>query len=215
MKALIRNHDHFAAILFISFLLTSWILFLAIGKGAEVYVINGLHNRFLDHFFTVITNFGNGVIFIPFVVVFLFSKVYVSMALVTEAISHGVIVSIFKRILFAHADRPIAYLNRQLLYFIPNIDVHTSMSFPSGHSTTIFGLAVFLALYYKNKFLTVALFFLAVLVGISRIYLVQHFGLDVTAGAFIGTITGIITYHSFESLPKPDWMRQGIQIRNI
>jgi hypothetical protein len=39
--------------------------------------------------------------------------------------------------------------------------------------------------------------------------------LDVAAGAFIGTVTGIVTFHSFENFSKPDWMQQGINVRNI
>jgi len=57
-------------------------------------------------------------------------------------------------------------------------------SFPSGHTQAAFGAATYTALLYPV--LAVPALALAVLVGLSRIFLGAHFPLDVLAGALIG-----------------------------
>lgn len=62
-------------------------------------------------------------------------------------------------------------------------------SFPSGHATTAFAAAVFLALWYPRGapiFLALAL-----LVGLSRVLLGSHFPVDVWVGALIGTAAAL------------------------
>jgi membrane-associated phospholipid phosphatase len=60
-------------------------------------------------------------------------------------------------------------------------------SFPSGHVTTIFSVAVLLSFFLPKG--RVFFFIVAFVVALSRIALTAHFVSDVIAGAFIGTIT--------------------------
>lgn len=64
------------------------------------------------------------------------------------------------------------------------------ISFPSGHSVTAFALAFVLARAYPRY--AVLFYGLAVLVALSRVYLVKHFPSDVVAGAAIGILAGWI-----------------------
>ena len=57
-------------------------------------------------------------------------------------------------------------------------------SFPSGHATFAWALAVVLA--HKQPRLKYAYFFLAVLISLSRIYLGKHYPADVIAGSVLG-----------------------------
>lgn len=63
-------------------------------------------------------------------------------------------------------------------------------SFPSGHTAAGFSLATNYAMFYPQFVLPLALY--AVLVGVSRIYLGQHYPTDILAGAILGTITATI-----------------------
>ena len=63
-----------------------------------------------------------------------------------------------------------------------------SASFPSGHTATAFAAAVAVALIYPR--LGRPLLALAVVVGISRVYLGMHYALDVTAGMVLGIAVG-------------------------
>ena len=59
-----------------------------------------------------------------------------------------------------------------------------SPSFPSGHATNVFALAMVLSWYYPK--ITPICFLGAGIVGYSRVYVGVHYPLDVIAGAFVG-----------------------------
>jgi membrane-associated phospholipid phosphatase len=55
----------------------------------------------------------------------------------------------------------------------------------------IYGLAAFL---FENPTLKVVFALIAVLIGVSRVYLIEHFPEDVLVGAIIGLIIGVLVY---------------------
>ncbi len=67
-------------------------------------------------------------------------------------------------------------------------------SFPSGHAA--FSFSYFLVLSKKKRKITLLLA-AAILVSLTRLYLGQHYPLDITLGAFIGTATGFIAARFF------------------
>ena len=69
------------------------------------------------------------------------------------------------------------------------VAVPPSPSFPSGHATTTFACAVAIAvLVPKLRWPALAL---AATVGVARVYLGVHYGLDVLAGAALGSVIGV------------------------
>jgi undecaprenyl-diphosphatase len=72
--------------------------------------------------------------------------------------------------------------------------------FISGHATNSFGLAMFVSLLFKNKFVTSSIFFWALLNSYSRIYLGVHFISDIVAGFFFGSILGLLVYELYVSI---------------
>jgi undecaprenyl-diphosphatase len=82
---------------------------------------------------------------------------------------------------------------------IPNLNIRKigidKYSFPSGHTTGAFSLAVIIALYFPIMgFITIPL---ACCVGISRMYIGVHYPTDVIVGAFLGTTCSFLTYRFF------------------
>ena len=82
---------------------------------------------------------------------------------------------------------------------IPNLNIRKigidKYSFPSGHTTGAFSLAVIIALYFPFwGFITIPL---AICVGISRIYIGVHYPTDVIMGIFIGSLCSFLTYKLF------------------
>ncbi|HHB79828.1 MAG TPA: phosphatase PAP2 family protein [Saprospiraceae bacterium] len=122
------------------------------------------------------------------------------------------------KLLFRH-NRPVLYfdkLNRlHELTPVQGIQLLTGdTSFPSGHTMAAFAFFTLLALQTKSKGLTAALYILlAASVGLSRIYLGQHFLKDVVAGSIIGVLIALITYLLFERLAdRPKWNRNLISV---
>jgi len=73
----------------------------------------------------------------------------------------------------------------------------TSGSFPSGHSSNIFTLAVLLTTYYQTRLtITIIAFLTATLVSISRLYLGRHYILDIIGGTIIGITITILLINS-------------------
>ena len=63
----------------------------------------------------------------------------------------------------------------------------TESSFPSGHATAMFSIAM--AIYFYNKKLGWWLFAMAILTAIARVVIGVHYPSDVVAGAIVGILT--------------------------
>ena len=115
----------------------------------------------------------------------------------------AIVVTIFTQILkygFQH-PRPMLVFQREGIAdqiilvegIIPNVGIN---SFPSGHTAAAFALFVFVALIFnEKKFFPLLMITLAILGGLARVYLVQHFYKDVVFGAFIGVISAMLSFY--------------------
>lgn len=119
---------------------------------------------------------------------------------------------------FFAIDRPKAFFAKQNLLdelnLIDGIDLYTgATSFPSGHAMSAFALYTLLIFILppKKRYI-LPLFSLALLVGISRVYLVQHFWPDVYVGGILGSFLAMAIYTLHTRLePKPtSWLDKPI-----
>lgn len=69
--------------------------------------------------------------------------------------------------------------------------------FISGHATNSFGLAVFVSLLFKNRWLTLTALLWAAINSYSRIYLGVHFISDIVAGILVGSLIAFILYELY------------------
>ena len=67
-------------------------------------------------------------------------------------------------------------------------------SFPSGHTTAAFEMAIAMFLMFKNKKFKWVFPVIAFFVGCSRLYLMVHYFTDVAGGFICGVIAGILAY---------------------
>ncbi len=105
----------------------------------------------------------------------------------------GVTTTVIKSI----AGRARPYLGKGNLNFRPFQLDNDYLSFPSGHSTVAFSVSSVLAERIGNAAATVALYSVAGLTAASRVYNDEHWLSDITAGAIIGTVSGLAVcrYH--------------------
>lgn len=80
-------------------------------------------------------------------------------------------------------------------------------SYPSGHASRAAALAfiVGFALYNKSRIAGYALWAFPVVIGITRLYLMQHYPTDVVAGIMFGTIISIVLANAMK-LDQPFFM---------
>jgi membrane-associated phospholipid phosphatase len=207
-----NNYLIFIYVLFSSILFILILSSLLISKGEDVLWINGNHNQFLDKFFIVITELGNGLLFVPLILILLFVRFKYTLFTILVWIGHGIVCLLLKRQIFSYLKRPREIINNDLLYFVPDVDAHSHFSFPSGHTATIFCLAILLSLFVRKRVASIAFVSMAVLVAYSRIYLLEHFLMDIAAGAAVGISITFSLWHYFENAQMPTWMDNYLKI---
>jgi undecaprenyl-diphosphatase len=153
--------------------------------NAWFVLINSVSNPFLDSFFFIVTYLGSSVFWILMIILFWMEKqkkasVYLMIMFVIDSLT-----SLFLKYFFFR-PRPYDTMPVKFLGF----DVELGTSFPSGHTQRAFSGAVILGTLYKKYRLP--LFVLALLVGISRIYIGVHYPLDTLVGAMNGLLFGMI-----------------------
>jgi len=103
-------------------------------------------------------------------------------------------------------SRPRPYFEMEGVHLLLTAYDHLSQyGFPSNHATNIFALGTFLTLCYPKPAWQWGLFFLAILVCWSRIYMGVHYPLDVLVGGLIGSTLGsllFIFYSKFKASQK-------------
>ncbi len=182
----------FSLVIFL-WLFGSWVL--SEGKAESFRAMTPFHNEYADFFFRYFTHLGDGIFILALAALLAIRKKYfLSLGIVGGYLLSGLFAQIGKRVL--NAPRPKAFFEAmgETVYEVPGMDVHLAGSFPSGHTASAFALAVFLICALPNKTLNWFILLGACLVGYSRIYLSQHFPVDVFAGAVIGSLSGWVTY---------------------
>ena len=166
---------------------------LLISKPDGFLLINRFHCKLFDYFFALVTNMGNGLFVIAAVVFLLFRKKFVwSLQVGVSFLISGLLVQLFKHLV--HSPRPKIFFGSNAIHCIYGITCTGFNSFPSGHTTTIFAFTTLLSFYFPDR--RSGLFFLgiAVLTGFSRIYLSDHFPIDVLAGSVFGVLISMTIY---------------------
>lgn len=156
-----------------------------------IHLINTrIKNKYLDRIMIRVTDLGGAVfttIFAMALVVFGSRQIKLMGLEAIVALSFGQIFVQSLKKLFSR-ERPYKILE-QLHTF--GIDL-SDYSFPSGHTTASFSLATTIALNMPR--FTILVFFMAIIIGMSRIYLGVHYPTDVAAGIILG-ITASVTVH--------------------
>jgi membrane-associated phospholipid phosphatase len=170
-----------------------WLLF--IDKAQSFRVLTRYHYAVADYFFKYITHLGDGIFILALAAVLASLKRYFfSLGIVSGYLLSGIFAQIGKRML--NMPRPKAWFENigETVYQVEGVNVHLNNSFPSGHTASVFALAVFLIFTLPYRWYTWLIILGAILVGYSRIYLSQHFPVDVWAGAIIGSFSGLMVY---------------------
>ena len=163
--------------------------------------INQMGNPVLDLVMRNLTYAGDGLFAVLVFIVLLFIRIKTGLiALISFALTAG-IVQLLKHTVFDTMKRPYYFLQSEVNFrIIEDLTYHSSNSFPSGHSASIFAICTVIAYQYKSKLsIQLILVVIAVLVALTRVYLCQHFLQDIIAGSLIGTLISYYTSLFLES----------------
>lgn len=187
-----------------SFLILTSALLIVLGialctipTGELHLLLNGYHAAWLDIICKHFTIVGE---WIPYIIVvgLLLYRYTDAAFLLTNILASGLICRIFK--LLCNAPRPVKWFAENMpdvqLPLVDGVKMASFYSFPSGHTTTFFALFFSLCIIisqhkkWGNRLASIAistiLFLLAGFGAYTRIYLSQHFALDIFGGIGIG-----------------------------
>ena len=94
-------------------------------------------------------------------------------------------------------DRP--FVSRPEIILL--IEAPSGYSFPSGHTSSSFGVAFVFSRFFKKR-ITIPTFILASIIAFSRLYLFVHFPTDVLAGLLVGFIDAFLAVLVFNQGKK-------------
>lgn len=180
--------------------------------GDFVLWLNGHHTPFLDFFFKYWTYLGDGVLLGIVGLYFLLTSYFKFNVFMVAVVLQTIFVHIFKQWLFNNEPRPKTFFQDQLdlLHFVDGVAVRGYNAFPSGHTASAFVLAFYLILITKNRALQMFYLVAAILVGFSRVYILQHFGRDIFFGSIFGILAVVIAWELMKKYETKESWQKGL-----
>ena len=163
------------------------------------FMLNGSNSGYLDH---LMWTYTGRFVWIPLFVFILCMFFYRSPK------KEAILVTVFFILLFIACDqvssslfkpffhrfRPTHHPDFQNLVDTVNGYRGGLYGFVSGHATNSFGIATFVSLLFKNKWVSFSAFLWAILNAYSRVYLGVHFISDIVGGMVLGILLALIAY---------------------
>lgn len=182
-------------------------------QGDWVLYMSNYRTPFLNQLFKVWTLFGEEIFYIVAILLVSLKSLRDGLMAIISVPFVMTIVFLLKTYL-AH-PRPRLYLDTigKLADFQSIEGVHFiggAMSFPSGHTAAGFAICTFLAITFNKRLFQLFFLVLAVGVGISRIYLGQHFPKDVLFGSFLGIVIVLFSHALISKSLQSDKYDQGV-----
>ncbi|HXH17667.1 MAG TPA: phosphatase PAP2 family protein [Chitinophagales bacterium] len=169
------------------------LVLILVEKGDDVLFVNSFHAPFFDQLFYYGTTLGNGWLFIAVAVALAIKNFRYAVIAFSCFTATALLVQFLKKIVFAEMMRPAVVLAGEPLHFVAGVKLAEQFSFPSGHTALAFSLFCLLSQIVRIRWLGLLFVLMALMGGLSRIYLVQHFFMDVYFGALLGvTVTSAV-----------------------
>ncbi|MBC7777327.1 MAG: phosphatase PAP2 family protein [Phycisphaerae bacterium] len=190
------------------FLGSCGVLAMIVPYGHEILFFNNLRYEPFNSCFQFLTYCGEIWAFLFFGVAALFWRPRYALMIALVGLLSMPVMYLLKDAI--GVDRPITYFEKKAaldnIILVPSTYMNRGQtSFPSGHTMAAFALFSLLTRMAGQKYERWGLAFalLAVLVGISRIFLAQHFLVDVIAGALLGLLlSGTVWWAAARFLPE-------------
>ncbi len=148
----------------------------------------------LDFFFKWATWGAEGWVWIPyFIVLFSWFKKDARFILLNFLLS-TLLTQIPKNLIWSNLSRPIASgIPMSEVHTVKGVVMHSMNSFPSGHTATAFTLFLLTTYLFPTKKVFIIGFLYAIVCAYSRVYLGQHFPMDLGGGMLVAVISVMLS----------------------
>jgi membrane-associated phospholipid phosphatase len=173
------------------------LLFLAsylVGRELVFLWLNNDLGKIADLFFNYCSHLAEGWIWIPYFILFFGWYKKDAIFILLNFLISTLLTQIPKNFIWEKVSRPLASnIAPEQIHTVKGVEMHFWNSFPSGHTATAFTLFLLTVYLLPKKSVLVIGLFYAIACGYSRIYLGQHFPLDVAGGIIVAIITLILS----------------------
>ncbi len=185
-------------ILYLVFFITGAFVIYYYEKGDEIIYISSFHTPALNVFFRAISKMAEAPVFALIILVGAVTGFGKGVVLLVTYLTNGILTQFLKLQVFTNQARPLLFFQDKIsLTPVPGVDSLHDNSLPSGHTSTAFAIWFMLSIFTKNKNWSYLYFSLALLVGVSRVYLLQHFFRDIYFGSLLGVAVSTLVFLIF------------------
>jgi membrane-associated phospholipid phosphatase len=161
-----------------------------LGRIPVFLFLNTDGGPFMDQFFKWATWGAEGWVWIPYLAVVFGWLKKDAKFIVLNFIFSTLLTQIPKNFIWDTISRPIASgipLNE--IHTVPGVVMHAWNSFPSGHTATAFTLFLLTIYLFPTKWVCAIGAIFAIICAYSRVYLGQHFPMDIGGGIIVAVIS--------------------------
>jgi membrane-associated phospholipid phosphatase len=145
---------------------------------------------FMDQFFKWATWGAEGWVWIPFLAIMFGWFKKDAKLIVLNFLLSTLLTQIPKRFIWDTISRPIASgIPLDEIHTVPGVVMHAYNSFPSGHTATAFTLFLLTIYLFPKKWVFAIGAIFAIICAYSRVYLGQHFPMDLGGGIIVAVIS--------------------------
>ena len=199
MKEFVKNNGIYLGLYLLTLLVASYFL-LSYNKILNHEMLNyWVRYPLINAFYKYFTHVGDGIVAAGLAIVIMFYNAkrgqYILLAYVFGGITSSIIKYSFNYVRPFHYF--VYYRKHYELNLVEGVDMLGERSFPSGHSITAFAVFSALAFSTENKWAKLGFFVVALNAAFSRMYLSQHWLVDVFVGSLVGITFAILLYFVF------------------
>ena len=160
------------------------------GRIPVFQLLNTDGGAFLDHFFKWATWGAEGWVWIPFLIVVVAWFKQDFKLIILNFLLSTLLTQIPKNFIWDKISRPIASgMPLDEIHTVRGVVMHSWNSFPSGHTATAFTLFLLTIYLFPTKWTFAIGVIYALICAYSRVYLGQHFPMDLGGGMLVAVIS--------------------------
>ena len=171
-----------------------------LGNQSFFLLLNYDGGRYIDKFFAIITTGGEVIPWVAGLIFILIWRKYLLWLLVACFVISTIFVQGIKNVLPEQPRPTKAITNIKLVHTVEGVELYKVHSFPSGHTSAAFTVFFILCLAIEKRWIIPIGIIYASLVGYSRIYLAEHFPIDVGGGMLIAIASIFLSLKLWEAI---------------